>query len=37
MARAVDAAKANLIISMKQKEAIMHKLKFGQLFPLFKS
>lgn len=28
MARAVDAAKANLIISMKQKEAIMHKLKF---------
>lgn len=28
MARAVDAAKAKLIISMKQKESIMHKLKF---------
>lgn len=28
MVRFVDTAKANLIISMKQKEAIMHKLKF---------
>ncbi|XP_024969047.1 uncharacterized protein LOC112508606 [Cynara cardunculus var. scolymus] len=28
MVRFVDSAKANLIISMKQKEAIMHKLKF---------
>ncbi|KAL4557532.1 hypothetical protein LXL04_035713 [Taraxacum kok-saghyz] len=28
IAHAVDAAKANLILSMKQKEAIMHKLKF---------
>ncbi|KAI3706099.1 hypothetical protein L1987_76355 [Smallanthus sonchifolius] len=30
--RFVDNAKANLIISMKQKEAVMNKLKFGQLF-----
>lgn len=28
IAHAVDVAKANLIISMKQKDAIMHKLKF---------
>lgn len=32
IARVVDAAKAELMVSMKQKEAVMHKLKFGQLF-----
>ncbi|KVI07280.1 hypothetical protein Ccrd_014292 [Cynara cardunculus var. scolymus] len=35
MVRFVDSAKANLIISMKQKEAIMHKLKFGRFFITF--